>query len=34
MDSETFFSKVNLREYVEDLRRIGYKVSYARINIV
>lgn len=34
VDALPFFSKVNLRKYVEDLRRIGYKVSYARINIV
>lgn len=29
-----FFSKVNLRRYAEDLRRIGYKVSVARIDVV
>ncbi len=34
VDALPFFSKVNLRKYVEDLWRIGYKVSYARINIV
>ena len=28
-----FFSKVNLRRYVEDLRRMGYKVSIACINM-
>jgi uncharacterized protein (TIGR04141 family) len=28
-----FFSKVNLRRYVQDLRRMGYQVSYQRIDI-
>ena len=34
VDALPFFSKVNLRKYVEDLNRIGYKVSYARIKII
>lgn len=29
-----FFSKVNLRRNVDDLRRMGYKVSYKRIQYV
>ena len=29
-----FFSKVNLRRHVEDLRRMGYKMSMARIDVV
>lgn len=29
-----FFSKVNLRRFVEDLRRIGFNVSYKRVQIV
>ncbi len=33
-DALPFFSKVNLRKYVEDLNSIGFKVSYARINII
>jgi len=34
VDALPFFSKVNFRKYTEDLRRIGYKVSYARIDII
>lgn len=34
VDALPFFSKVTLRKYVEDLRLIGFKVSYARIDIV
>ena len=29
-----FFSKVNLRRNVDDLRRMGYKVSYKRVQNV
>jgi len=28
-----FFSKVNLRRHAQDLRRMGYHVSYKRIDI-
>lgn len=34
VDALPFFSKVNLRRHVEDLRRMGYKVSYKRIKVV
>ena len=33
VDALPFFSKVNLRRHVEDLRRMGYKVSYKRIKV-
>jgi uncharacterized protein (TIGR04141 family) len=29
-----FFSKVNLRRHTDDLRRMGYRVTYKRINVV
>lgn len=28
-----FFSKVNLRRYADDLRRLGYRVSYKRVRV-
>jgi hypothetical protein len=28
-----FFSKVNLRRHADDLRRMGYKVAFKRIDI-
>ena len=31
VDAIPFFSKVNLRRYTEDLRRMGYKVSYKQV---
>jgi len=31
VDALPFFSKVNLRRHSEDLRRLGYKVTYKRI---
>lgn len=34
VESLPFFSKVNLRRFVEDLRRIGFNVSYKRVQIV
>lgn len=34
VDGLPFFSKVNLRRHVEDLQRMGYKVSYKRIKVV
>lgn len=34
VDSLPFFSKVNLRRQSEDLRRMGYRVTYKRIEIV
>jgi uncharacterized protein (TIGR04141 family) len=33
VDALPFFSKVNLRRHTEDLRRMGYRVSYSRINV-
>lgn len=34
VQSLPFFSKVNLRRHYEDLRRMGYKVSMAKIEVV
>lgn len=31
VDALPFFSKVNLRRFVDNLHRIGYKVSYKRV---
>jgi len=31
VDAMPFFSKVNLREHVEDLKAMGYKVAFAKI---
>lgn len=33
-DALPFFSKLTLRNHIEDLRRMGYKISVARINVV
>lgn len=33
VDALPFFSKVNLRRHTEDLRRMGYRVSYRRIDV-
>lgn len=33
VDALPFFSKVNLRRHAEDLRRMGYRVSVARIEV-
>jgi len=34
VDALPFFSKVNLRRHVDDLRRMGYRVSYKRIEVI
>jgi uncharacterized protein (TIGR04141 family) len=34
MEALPFFSKVNLRRHVEDLRRMGFRISVAHVNVV